>query len=828
MNVTITESTIDPAAPIEQTGSALWFSNKATTNSDTIQVFANPNVTEHYDIDLEPSSAVDRSDYTDDAIQIIQHRVHDDNVELQIEWESRPLSWEILDSFARKFPHMVENYAMLHNISYIEPWRSIIKENASTTSSTSSTAIPSIILSLAEEEEEDSSTQISTTTTNQAIIPDNYHHVDPNATIQTELPSRYQTRSQTRRNKNIFEPTSQEHANNTNPSFEIKDAYLIEPIPQEYADHAHAAYIAEVEVPTQDAADMDPNLFLPAPNTWKEIMKLPPHIMKFWKESLLKELKELIKKGTFIHETPKPDDPIIPVTAKFRVKLTQDGTVEKLKSRIALRGDLIRENVYVPNTWCPVAGFRAFKLFLASATYYKQRVYQLDYIAAFLQSDVMGRKFTVLPKEWKEFFKEYPEVQEWIGEPKRLGKSLYGDTVANLAWDTTLSEWLTSNEIGFERLPSEGSIFRRSTKEGLIMLLNATDDQLYFATSPTLKEWFERETKGRFDVQLLGQASWYLQSRITQLADYSIILDQSRYAALIAARYLKPISPTEITTENKTRYASPLPYNARFTKHDCSQTYIEVLKLQEEFGFDYSAAIGSLIYLMNTFVKLNFAIRKLARFMQYPGKTHFKLLKHLLKHIQYHRCSGGIKFYANPKLSPLYQLLADNNLKEYGDYTFLIFTDSSFQDCPDTLRSTGGHLIFLQGAVIDAASAMPALVSNSSCEAEYSYASIATMAGMHTKKIFNEMIGRPTDAPLTIPLGIDSKSAIDTATSFRDTQRTRHISRRYHFVRFAVHNGTIKLFKISGLSNPANSLTKVLPLEQFHRETSIYQVEVDP
>jgi hypothetical protein len=134
----------------------------------------------------------------------------------------------------------------------------------------------------------------------------------------------------------------------------------------------------------------------------------------------------------------------------------------------------------------------------------------------------------------------------------------------------------------------------------------------------------------------------------------------------------------------------------------------------------------------------------------------------------------------------------------------------------------------LQGGVIDAASTMPSLISHSTCEAEYSNGSMATMAAMHSRKIFNEMIGRPTDAPLTVPLGLDSQSAIDTAESFKETQRTRHIARRYHFLRFAIHNGTIRIFKISGQANPANSLTKVLPVDKFNEETAIYQLDVDP
>ena len=158
----------------------------------------------------------------------------------------------------------------------------------------------------------------------------------------------------------------------------------------------------------------------------------------------------------------------------------------------------------------------------------------------------------------------------------------------------------------------------------------------------------------------------------------------------------------------------------------------------------------------------------------------------------------------------------------------LCFTDSSFQDCPDTSRSTGGYLIFMQGAAIDAKSTMPAIGSQSTCEAEYCTCSLATMAGYYVRKIYNEFHGFDPDRPITIPIGIDSQSAIDTANSMRDTQRTKHIARRFHFVRFAIGCSQVVLFKIDGTRNCANSLTKPLNANQMALETAIYEVEVEP
>ena len=125
---------------------------------------------------------------------------------------------------------------------------------------------------------------------------------------------------------------------------------------------------------------------------------------------------------------------------------------------------------------------------------------------------------------------------------------------------------------------------------------------------------FEGRVKNEFDVDLQGQAHWYLQSRITQHSYYSITLDQSRYAASIGAKFLQTIPNEEITAKLKRTYASPLPLNITLSKKQLSDNYTVVRELEERYGFEYASAIGSLIYLMNTNTKINYAVRKLARY----------------------------------------------------------------------------------------------------------------------------------------------------------------------------------------------------------------------
>jgi hypothetical protein len=255
------------------------------------------------------------------------------------------------------------------------------------------------------------------------------------------------------------------------------------------------------------------------------------------------------------------------------------------------------------------------------------------------------------------------------------------------------------------------------------------------------------------------------------------------------------------------KYSTPIPVETIFTKKQCSATYSDVIELQQEYGFEYAAAVGSLIYLMNTYIRLNYEIRKLARFMQYPGREHFRTLLHLLRHLQCFRLKGGIKFYSEISQSPLYQHLSTTGNNNMAQFPIVVFSDASFQDCPDSGRSTGGYLIFMQGAVVDVSSSMPQLVAFSTCEAEYCTASLAVMAATYVKKVFNELHGIDPDYHLTIPIGIDSKSAIDTANSHKETQRTRHFQRRFHSIRIVVSSGQIRLFKVDGTKNCSNCLT---------------------
>ena len=68
---------------------------------------------------------------------------------------------------------------------------------------------------------------------------------------------------------------------------------------------------------------------------------------------------------------------------------------------------------------------------------------------------------------------------------------------------------------------------------------------------------------------------------------------------------------------------------------------------------------------------------------------------------------------------------------------FMDFSHSSWQDCPDTGRSTGSYIIFYQGGPIDHGTHVPVPVSQSSAESEYNAACTAGMALAHFRMLIH-------------------------------------------------------------------------------------------
>ena len=72
----------------------------------------------------------------------------------------------------------------------------------------------------------------------------------------------------------------------------------------------------------------------------------------------------------------------------------------------------------------------------------------------------------------------------------------------------------------------------------------------------------------------------------------------------------------------------------------------------------------------------------------------------------------GLKYYAYLNDAPVTDLLRQANIKNKNH--FMAFSYSSWQDFPDTGRSTGAYIILYQGGPIDHGTHVPGPVDQSS------------------------------------------------------------------------------------------------------------------
>jgi hypothetical protein len=247
----------------------------------------------------------------------------------------------------------------------------------------------------------------------------------------------------------------------------------------------------------------------PAPATIRDIVKMPNRVVKEeWLKSVRKELKTLVDSGTFQEDTPHSGKTSTPVMEIFKVKVKSDGSLDKLKTRLVVRGDLQDKNI-TEDKWSPRASFRSLKMFLGHASRLKARVKQLDFVGAFLQTKMRTRMFVTIPKVFGILFPEYA----WCtGKPVRLLMSTYGTTLCGKYWYLDLLDFL--KEIGFKEGDCVKGTFIKEFPDGSkIFLLNYVDDMLYFGTNAEKLHTFEKQLGERFHLELLGNAHWYLGSR---------------------------------------------------------------------------------------------------------------------------------------------------------------------------------------------------------------------------------------------------------------------------------------------------------------------------
>ena len=295
--------------------------------------------------------------------------------------------------------------------------------------------------------------------------------------------------------------------------------------------------------------------------------------------------------------------------------------------------------------------------------------------------------------------------------------------------------------------------------------------------------------------------------RINQHKDKSYTLDQRCYILNTLHWYDPNLEFPECEI--------PFPPDYTFSKDNKPVTDHDMHIIEEQHKrLPFRFAMCTLHYWgYNTHADILFAVCKLVKTCICPGKSNFHALIWLICYLQW--CPYyAIKFYPDTTSNPVHNVCHKHRIP-HSDLT--IFSNASWQDCPDTGRSSVGYIIFQNGALIKANSTMHTLIAMSISEDEYMAACSASIATAHICMQLYNMIYLGTKQRHeskqhlpTVPsiLMIDNKATVQIACNGKLTRKTRHIKQCFHYICQGQQDQTHQLHRILSESQIADILTK--------------------
>ena len=286
---------------------------------------------------------------------------------------------------------------------------------------------------------------------------------------------------------------------------------------------------------------------------------------------------------------------------------------------------------------------------------------------------------------------------------------------------------------------------------------------------------FKKGMASKFDMSDLGKLTYYLGIEVRQSTD-GIMIKQEAYASWI----LKEAGMDDC---NSTQV--PMEFGLKLSMADDDEEVDATL---------YRRRIGCLRYLMHTRPDLAFAVGILSRYMQSPREQHANALKQVLRYLK-GTLGNGLVF------------------KKRGTQKLVGFSDSSHNTDPDDGKSTTGHMFFFGGTPITWCSQKQQTVALSSCEAEFMAATEAAKQAIWLQDLLSEVTGKEQGRT---KIYVDNKSPISLAKNPVFHRRSKHIQKRFHFIRECVEKEQIEVEFVRSEDQCADILTKALARTKFN------------
>jgi hypothetical protein len=364
------------------------------------------------------------------------------------------------------------------------------------------------------------------------------------------------------------------------------------------------------------------------------------------------------------------------------------------------------------------------------------------------------------------------------GQVLLLLLALYGLKQAGRRWYKVL--WSIMSDMGLKRSEFDHAVFYRRTPDGgLALIFVHVDDMSLVASSQDMMNTLKSKLTARLEVVDSGAIHWLLGVEIRRNLDLRTIhLSQRAYLEAIIARYgFSDIKPRAV----------PMDPHLSLSREHCARTV-------EDFAFmknkPFREALGALMYAsVVSRPNITYAVGQLARYQDSPGPTHWNALKHIYQYLK-----GTLD---------LELVLGGQD----DDDAPIGYSDADGMST-EGRHAISGYVFTIGTGAVSWSSKRQDLVTLSTTEAEYVAQTHAAKEAIWLRSFVADVFGPRTDSIL---LRSDNQSAIALARDDRFHARTKHIDIRFHFIRYAIADGRIRLEYCPTEDMVADVLTKALP-----------------
>jgi hypothetical protein len=218
----------------------------------------------------------------------------------------------------------------------------------------------------------------------------------------------------------------------------------------------------------------------------------------------------------------------------------------------------------------------------------------------------------------------------------------------------------------------------------------------------------------------------------------------------------------------------------------------------------YHEAVGSLMYAsLGTRPDITYAVQAVSRFSKNPGLPHWDAVKRIFRYLK------GTKelwlSYGGKGMELTGYADADGNMAE--DH-----------------HAISGYAFLLHGGTISWSTKRQEIISLSTTESEYVAATYAAKEALWLRSLLSQLFDTNLEATT---LFSDNQSAIALTKDHQYHARTKHIDIRFHFIRWIVENGSLRLIYCPTDDMVADTLTKALPspkVKHFARELGLVPI----